>query len=312
MLVSHSFRISEELRASIEVPLIPGGVHRTGLEDLERKDIVKENQRLVKSGGFELPHAGWQSLPPPPKTDRIQCPAEEELAPARFQQTEVCVANTDTLSAALILGEALALNFANAHTPGGGYLTGARAQEEELCRLLPQLHPSLKACRYPIRPGEALLTQGLAAVRTPSSRQLCPTQGEVNIVTAAMPQYHDARPGTPAWFQTVSLRIRAVLHAAKCSGLPNLVLGAFGCGAFGNPPAAVATLFRQHLESPEFRGCFQRVVFAIIDPKKKDGNLAPFQEEMGLLDSSSSGKDPTKNGYLAQFQGGSSSGAGQP
>ena len=62
------------------------------------------------------------------------------------------------------------------------------------------------------------------------------------------------------------LRIRAVLHAAVFSGHPNIVLGAFGCGAFGNPAAPVAVLFREQLQSPEFRGHFQRVVFAIIDP----------------------------------------------
>ena len=44
-----------------------------------------------------------------------------------------------------------------------------RAQEEDLCRLLPQLHPALTAAAaaggYPIPPDAALLARGLAAVR---------------------------------------------------------------------------------------------------------------------------------------------------
>ena len=65
------------------------------------------------------------------------------------------------------------------------------------------------------------------------------------------------------------------LHAAKASGHANLVLGAWGCGAFGNPTAAVASLFREQLMAKTFRGAFERVVFAILDPLGT-GNLGPF------------------------------------
>ena len=57
-----------------------------------------------------------------------------------------------------------------------------------------------------------------------------------------------------------------------------LVLGAFGCGAFGNPPQDVARCFASALASDEFRGEFARVVFAIVDPKQADlGNLVCFR-----------------------------------
>eukprot|EP00811_Abedinium_folium_P008379 NODE_17744_length_927_cov_7.697500.p2 GENE.NODE_17744_length_927_cov_7.697500~~NODE_17744_length_927_cov_7.697500.p2 ORF type:complete len:178 (+),score=39.34 NODE_17744_length_927_cov_7.697500:394-927(+) len=96
----------------------------------------------------------------------------------------------------------------------------------------------------------------------------------------------DRRPpggwaGSP-WAETVTQRIGAVLCAARVSGHANLVLGAFGCGAFGNPAAPVAAIFREQLASPEFRGCFERVVFAIIDPMGT-GNLKPFQSELASI-----------------------------
>ena len=46
-------------------------------------------------------------------------------------------------------------------------------------------------------------------------------------------------------------------------GQRNIVLGAWGCGAFGNPPAGVAAAFRRLLHY-EFAGYFDRVWFAII------------------------------------------------
>ena len=57
---------------------------------------------------------------------------------------------------------------------------------------------------------------------------------------AAMPcGVADRRPrgGWPgsSWEAEATIRVRAVLHAAVSAGLPNLVLGAFGCGAYGNP-----------------------------------------------------------------------------
>ena len=47
------------------------------------------------------------------------------------------------------------LNFANAHHAGGGYLRGARAQEEDLCRLMPTLYTALKRLAYPLAEDQA-------------------------------------------------------------------------------------------------------------------------------------------------------------
>mmetsp|Transcript_25343 Transcript_25343/g.32983 ORF Transcript_25343/g.32983 Transcript_25343/m.32983 type:complete len:104 (+) Transcript_25343:112-423(+) len=97
----------------------------------------------------------------------------------------------------------------------------------------------------------------------------------------------DRRPkggwANSAWAKDVTMRIDTVLFAAKQTGKSNLILGAWGCGAFGNPTGPVAVIFRERLSSQEFRGTFQTVVFAVIDPVGT-GNLKPFQKEMALLE----------------------------
>merc|ERR1711933_112846 len=105
-----------------------------------------------------------------------------------------------------------------------------------------------------------------------------------------MPCGDAGMPGEQGWNNTVSLRIRGVLHAAKTSGFTKLVLGAWGCGAFGNPPDHVAKIFREELSSAEFRGAFRQIVFAIIDPRG-DGNYHPFLDEIGKMDESRSRSD---------------------
>lgn len=280
MALNHSFEFSEDwgMKLSAEAPKLG-----------RSRGLVKENVEVVQKGGFHLDNGEWVAIPVPPQTQRILPPVHpvEPDATPQFEKTFVTVALIDTLSAALALGDdAAALNFANAHTHGGGYKYGAQAQEEDLCRLLPQLIHPLEYVPYPIleTEGECLLTRNLVAVREVGSYSLCRSQGLVNMLTSAMP-CGDYTPGHKPWVDTVTLRIRGVLHAAKVSGFTKLVLGAWGCGAFGNPPTLVSRLFREQLSSLEFRGAFSEIVFAIVDPRG-DGNFKPFCDEIAKMNGS--------------------------
>jgi ADP-ribosyl-[dinitrogen reductase] hydrolase len=80
-------------------------------------------------------------------------------------------------------------------------------------------------------------------------------------------------------------KIRTIFRIALNHGHDAIVLGAWGCGAFKNPPQHIAKMFHQIMDEAEFRNRFKKIVFAIIDRKKIDisnakvGNFLPFQEE---------------------------------
>lgn len=273
---SHRFVWSSELRLRIKQFAYKGPL-------LDTRGIVEENDAIMRDECFTLPDGSLQHVPRV-VTEIISDESSNAAADVKYETTEICVTCADTLSAALYLNSACALNFANASVPGGRYRCNSRAQEEDLCRHLPQLYTSLAEANYPIQPGTALVTKNVLLVRSIGSYTLCRSQGSVTIISAAMPcGAADRRPvggwRGSSWDRDVTRRIRAVLYAAKSTGEPNLVLGAFGCGAFGNPAAPVAEIFREQLCTPAFRGAFKKIVFAIIDPVGT-GNFKPFLSEM--------------------------------
>ena len=82
-------------------------------------------------------------------------------------------------------------------------------------------------------------------------------------------------------------KMRTILRIAGKHGHDCLVLGAFGCGAFANPPNHVACLFKDVFSESEFQGFYKQVVFAILDDHNSrkehnpNGNVQPFVEVFG-------------------------------
>lgn len=181
------------------------------------------------------------------------------------------VTNETSLAAARRFDDPACLNFASARHPGGGFQSGAQAQEESLARgsgLYPCLlaAPGFYARTDSLLYADRVIYSPAVPVFRGDRDELLPSSYPVSFLTAAAPNraaiarsQPDLLPEVPA---TLHRRARRVLAVAAAHGHRTLVLGAWGCGVFGNDPALVASVFAGAL-----RDCpwFSHVVFAVLD-----------------------------------------------
>jgi hypothetical protein len=225
----HTFEWDDALRQQFEGNAVR---HNPRREKADNAKLARENYRLVEQGFYMDAAGGRRSLKLPSdavnRAHEAPPTAGRSLAP-RHATTKVCVARTDTgtaLRTMHMLGaqHCAALNFANAAHPGGGYLHGARAQEEDLCRLIPTLFSSLKRLKYPMREHTAFFSQGWLA-RLAGSYAL-DTPVLASVVSAAMPDLkgHHAKlgAGSDAWCATVRTRLPACGAPCGSSWAPTL------------------------------------------------------------------------------------------
>jgi len=86
----------------------------------------------------------------------------------------------------------------------------------------------------------------------------------------------DLRDGSAFDAAEARRRIAAQLDTLRRGGLRHAVLGAFGCGAFGNPADRVARIYREELLARERD--FSLVAFAIFAAGYGPDNHTPFAE----------------------------------
>ena len=206
--------------------------------------------------------------------------------------TRVQVSNETTLGAARRLVEQglrpLALNFANGVQPGGGFLSGARAQEEVLCRssalyLTLIDDPMYEHHRNRPQPDStdwAIHSPDVPVFRLDGGTELR-EPWVLSFVTCAAP--YAPGVGQPLSGDLLQRRILRVLTIARALGYDTLVLGAWGCGAFGNDPDRTAKDFRQALDD-DYAGAFSGVVFAISDWSPERKFLGPFRDAFAAKD----------------------------
>jgi len=263
-------------------------VARDTLSILEHGSYENEAGALVEIGtSLRAAVEGTKTYSPEVLASMLAAPALEcgtrpavEVTPERTQEAAQRLAQR---------GDVAVLNFASARNPGGGFINGAKAQEEDLARC-----SGLYACIEPQhtyydanqRQKSLLYTDHLIfSPRVPffrtRSRNLLAEPFVASIITAPAPNAGQvlAREERAKERIDETLRRRAgyVLAVAAQHGHRHLVLGAWGCGVFGNEPAKVADSFATWLEAPRFAGAFDLVVFAILD-KSTELTRAPFRE----------------------------------
>lgn len=218
-----------------------------------------------------------------------------EAAPVRRHDTTVEVRNETTLDAARRLTAAghipVALNFASAKHPGGGFLSGARAQEESLARASglyaclrgQSMYEHHRRLRDPLYTAWAIYSPAVPVFRDERGA-LLETPYECAFITAPAVNAKVVLARDPSRRAEVSAamreRVTRVLAVATIHEHDAIVLGAWGCGVFGNDPGDIAQLFHDALGT-RFNGTFRRVVFAIVDWSSDRRFIEPFRRRFG-------------------------------
>lgn len=221
----------------------------------------------------------------------------------KFEKTEIFVVEGDCLECGLFFKNnfktnPIVLNMASDKTPGGGYRGGSGAQEENLhrrtnlymCLEDPDKINKDRKWKWPLEKVCGIYTPDVTVFRASEDKgyKFLEVPEEISILTVAAVR----RPKTKLDYQSKEVyiekedaelsknKMRIMFNIALENGHTCLILSAFGCGAFRNPPKHIAQLFKQVMN--EFKGCFEYVVFAIIEDHNSgkkhniDGNLYPF------------------------------------
>lgn len=269
--------------------------------------IAFDTLEILASGGYDVPGHPHRSI-----SDQVsdsiasseiykECTWQDERLPApRYRNkgvTEVWCSTTLHAARELYLASGFppgVLNFASARNPGGGFSTGAQAQEETLARssaLYPCLTKFFEEFFIPGRKAPSgAYTHDI--IHSPKVSVFKDDQGSLlvepytaDFVTAAAPnkpmivKSKGRQEGDREAASLLHERVKRILSVLAQHGAVDVVLGAWGCGVFGNDPVTVADIFREHLQG-DFHGCFRRIIFAVKDPKMANVFADTFRVEV--------------------------------
>lgn len=277
--------------------------------------IFNDTTMIIKAGAYTSPTGKQIVLQMDKMLAGAACYHDElpiQDTPTVAGGSKIMVEKNDCLVAAQRLVQEgynpALLNFASAGHPGGGVETGARAQEETICRrstLTRSIYTfdAAFASKYGYNhsPGNnyplgnldfsAIYSPSVTVFREGLECTLMENPYQVSVITCAALNLNGryALKLTPDGHMPQRARdimankVRTIFRIALMQGHDSLVLGAFGCGAFRNPPAEVAAIFHSVLNEPEFKDKFRLVTFSIIeDHNSKNANLTAFEKEFGF------------------------------
>lgn len=253
------------------------------------KKIAKETMKITRQGYYE--YNGRRVELPEGNYAEVIAITPEQADAARWSLLErklskpccgnIYVWGIGSFGAVADFDRFLVLNFANAFTPGGGFLNGAEAQEEGLCRestLYASLSNEKAAGMYeynrslnsPAASDYMLLSPEVCVFRDHDSHKLLEKPYTASVLTLPAVNLHGYddcvhKPASQEIDELMYRRIENMLAVAIAHEYKNLILGAWGCGAFGHEARRVAEYFYNLLVTKGYRNYFDNICFAIPD-----------------------------------------------
>lgn len=194
---------------------------------------------------------------------------------------EVCSGTTfDVAKKYRAFGKTAVLNFANPEIAGGGVKLGAMAQEACLCRssnlyscisaqnVFDEYYNYHRNFQSALSTDRLIYTKNVTVFKDDSEIPQIMAESEwfgVDVITCAAPCLVKIKNVIDVvdLLSLLESRIRNIFEAARDNDIDYLILGAFGCGAFGNPPFVVAEAFCRIIEECGYLKCFKGIIFAI-------------------------------------------------
>lgn len=252
------------------------------------EQVARENIRLIGEGAFladaderarrdAVARCRQVNVITPADVERMRRAFYESPMPVN-ERAVIRVLRDDSFEALRALprhAQALVLNFANAYHPGGGYLFGAVAQEEMLCRRS-TLYASLSSPEanamyafnransgpegsdYMLLSPFVTIFRDMSLVRTEQT-----TETAVLTAPALDLDGQAATLDRDAVRAIMQRRVENILLAAHAYGYRALVLGAWGCGAFCHDAKDVAGYFHDALIGRSMLSLFDTVLFSV-------------------------------------------------
>lgn len=170
------------------------------------------------------------------------------------------------------------LNFASATKPGGGFKNGKKAQEESLSRqsaLYVSLLKQKEMYQYHLANKHdnvykdyLIYSASVPVFRDDKTEQLLPKDQVflTDVITSAAPwkaKIQESGGDVSTLDKIIAKRCEKILKCAIDNKVEALVLGAYGCGVFGNKPKDISHIFKELLIDKEYGKFFKVVDFAI-------------------------------------------------
>ena len=257
-------------------------------DDLNAKSIISETLEIIKYGYYyyenkkiTFPNDNYRDV-------LVYSPDMLKNIDLPNNNTSICtvdVVNNDTYNAARKYIYPLVMNFANPRRPGGGFVLGSKAQEETLCRnstLYASINSKKAMEMYlynisnydPLDSDYMLLSPSVWVFRD-GNGNLIPKPFKTAVISAPAPNIYGGAKNIPTDVlnATIRHRIRNLFKVAAVNSFNTLILGAWGCGAFGNEPHNVAQCFCDVIFSEKYGQYFDKIVFSICGDKHNNYSI---------------------------------------
>ena len=241
----------------------------------ETKRITAERRYMIGSDEILLPDVDSEETIVISPAEGKRYLGQGLTAYASDSMCRIIVNNMDSFQAGRQYEHPLVLNFANAYAPGGGGYFRSSTQEEVLCRcstLYASLssEPAAEMFRYNRKhfsrvDSDYMLLSPNVAVFRDEKEKLLPDPKVMAVLTAPALNRHGrgVLASNKLVEETFLRRMRIMLSVAAQHGYRNLVLGAWGCGVFGNPAEDISSCFHRVIVEECYGKCFNEICFAV-------------------------------------------------